>query len=431
MTVAARQALARSDERRDPAAGDDFPWLHWIHAPVLVTAPDACTVRAANGEAACLLGVAPAGLTLRQVLGASAAEQLAPLLAGTGSAGALALRCATTLGDVTITFKVQPLPVAGGGAVLTLAVSDAMAVAQLRALNWAQTLETVTNGLPVGVAMFDAHMNELFSNHLAQEMVGFLDAPGRRHNDDWWARLYPDPAARAVWKARWRAKLESARTAPEDYTASEGEVTCADGSSRVLQFRFRFIGDIFTTVFWDVTEHRRLQEEMRRLATTDDLTGLLNRRGFAEEARAALAVAAEGRAPVSLLMLDVDHFKRINDHYGHPVGDRVLEEFARRCRHYLRPQDLVARLGGEEFAVLLPATSAKAAHAVAQGLLAAIAGVPMRLGAVSLTVEASIGVASASMSGERLEDLMERADRALYTAKASGRNQVVMVPTMF
>ncbi len=274
-------------------------------------------------------------------------------------------------------------------------------------------------------------MNELFSTAWPRRWSVSPMHPAAGAVTIGGSAFYPDPDARAASKLRWQSKRESARTAPEGYAASEGDVACADGQMRVLQFRYRFIGDILTVVFWDVTEHRRLQEEMRRLASTDDLTGLLNRRGFAEQARAALIAASDGRAPVSLLMLDVDHFKRINDHYGHPVGDRVLEEFAARCRRHLRPQDLMARLGGEEFAVVLPGTSVTAAHEVARGLLAAIAGAPMQLGAVSLRVEASIGVASASLTGERLEDLMERADRALYAAKASGRNQVVLVPPVF
>lgn len=349
-----------------------------------------------------------------------------------GAGGEQTVPCVTAHGPVMMEVKAEPLPAtaAGGGAVLTLSPCDPAVMVRAEALDWARTLERVTDGLPVGVAMFDAHWVEIYSNQLAQDLLGLSDVAQRTH-EDWWGRFYPDPAERAARRARWRGQLDIARSSPEGYATSEGEVTCRDGRRRVLQFRFRFIGDIFTTVFWDVSEHRRLEEEMRRLATTDDLTGLLNRRGFSEQARAALMAASEGRAPVSLLMLDVDHFKRINDHYGHHVGDQVLEEFARRCRRHVRPEDLVARLGGEEFAVLLPATSVKAAHAVAEGLLAAIAGAPMRLGAVSLTVEASIGVASASLTGERLEDLMERADRALYAAKASGRNQVVLVPPVF
>ncbi|WP_419899534.1 sensor domain-containing diguanylate cyclase [Roseomonas sp. USHLN139] len=177
-------------------------------------------------------------------------------------------------------------------------------------------------------------------------------------------------------------------------------------------------------LFVDVTAQRRAQEELRRMAGTDPLTGLPNRRHFTAAGRALVERMQAAGQPLGLLMLDIDHFKSINDRHGHPIGDLVLQAVARRCRSLLRgPHDLIARLGGEEFAVLLPQAGPAETAAVAERLRASMAARPVLSPGGDVAVHLSIG-AVVRVADETLEAVLQRSDRALYSAKQAGRNRV-------
>ncbi|WP_295951996.1 GGDEF domain-containing protein [Rhodoferax sp.] len=159
---------------------------------------------------------------------------------------------------------------------------------------------------------------------------------------------------------------------------------------------------------------------------TDSLTGLANRRHFVQTAQRAVDLALRHRLPLALLILDIDHFKRVNDTHGHDAGDKVLVEVARRCAQYLRTTDLLARWGGEEFVVLLPNTPLEHARQLAERMREAVA-FSAQLYAPSDAVRVTISVGAAGMAeGEpmTLDALVQAADHALYDAKRAGRNQV-------
>jgi len=183
-------------------------------------------------------------------------------------------------------------------------------------------------------------------------------------------------------------------------------------------------------LFTDVTADLLMAAELRRLASSDPLTGVPNRRHFEEcSAQIIAAREANGRA-VAVLMVDVDHFKRINDTYGHPAGDEVLKVVARRCRDALRERDLFARFGGEEFIALLAASAVDEIPAAAERLRSAVAAEPILVGGDRISVSVSVGgaIGEALPGGDQklLEDLISRADEELYEAKTSGRNRVRM-----
>lgn len=162
------------------------------------------------------------------------------------------------------------------------------------------------------------------------------------------------------------------------------------------------------------------------LASTDALTGLYNRRRFSDVLKREFAVTRRYKNTLSCLLLDLDHFKHINDRYGHDAGDQVLKEVARRITGSLREVDLAARYGGEEFAVLLPHTGKGDARIVAERLLKNVRKQQFNFGGELLTVTASIGCAGNSdVSSMNPEDLVKAADIALYEAKNGGRNRVV------
>jgi two-component system cell cycle response regulator len=163
------------------------------------------------------------------------------------------------------------------------------------------------------------------------------------------------------------------------------------------------------------------------LAVTDQLTGLHNRRYMTGQLGALVNRAVRGGDPVSALMIDIDHFKKINDSFGHDIGDEVLREFAVRLASNVRAVDLPCRYGGEEFMVIMPDTSIADAERIAERIRLHVAGSPFRVagGNELLTVTISIGVAATLGEGDHAEALLKRADEAVYEAKAAGRNKVI------
>ena len=158
----------------------------------------------------------------------------------------------------------------------------------------------------------------------------------------------------------------------------------------------------------------------------DELTGLYNRRELDRRIIAEIARSSRTNQPFSFVLLDIDHFKAVNDSYGHPAGDEVLRRVARLIEGELRVSDVAARYGGEEVALLLPETSAEDALIVASRLRARLATSPFDIGAgISLSVTASFGIATVPTNAANLVELVSAADEALYEAKAAGRNRVV------
>jgi two-component system cell cycle response regulator len=179
---------------------------------------------------------------------------------------------------------------------------------------------------------------------------------------------------------------------------------------------------------------KRYQDRLRlsyqmsiAMAVTDALTGLHNRRYLTGHLDNLIGRSNAGGKPTSLMMLDIDFFKKINDTYGHASGDDVLKEFANRLRRGLRGIDLAGRFGGEEFVVAMPDTDAEAARMVAERLRKFIADepFPIRNGTERIPVTASIGVTTSRPPADKAKDMLGRADQALYAAKRGGRNKVV------
>jgi len=166
------------------------------------------------------------------------------------------------------------------------------------------------------------------------------------------------------------------------------------------------------------------------LAVTDQLTGLHNRRYMSGQLEALMRRANQGGEPVSLLVIDIDHFKKVNDSFGHDVGDEVLSEFAVRLASNVRAIDLPVRHGGEEFVVVMPDTELEDARRIAERIRLHAAGAPFRVmgGEELLSVTISIGVASSTGTDDTPNALFKRADEAVYEAKSSGRNRVIARP---
>jgi diguanylate cyclase (GGDEF)-like protein len=177
-------------------------------------------------------------------------------------------------------------------------------------------------------------------------------------------------------------------------------------------------------------ENSNTRAELERRAYSDYLTGLPNRRYFIEEAEVELSRFHRYGGQLSLIMFDIDRFKQVNDAYGHSIGDRVLQKIADICRSSLRDIDIIGRIGGEEFAILLPQTGAEDAKKAAERLRIAISQAQVAVSDGMLpSFTASFGVSIAEGKDISIDQLLNQADNALYEAKESGRNRVCMAKT--
>jgi diguanylate cyclase (GGDEF)-like protein len=201
-----------------------------------------------------------------------------------------------------------------------------------------------------------------------------------------------------------------------------------DNDYRLVYFEFNFmtlpagyIGVAMFTIFMLASD---MSEQVKKIAVMDPLTGLLNRRGFGEQAPKAFATARRAALPLSLVMSDIDRFKDINDDFGHAVGDLALQHFSAMLQQHRRTEDIVARMGGEEFALVLPGTELADAIALAESLCTRIETSPLEIDGRPLRMTASFGVSTISERDTCVADIVVRADRALYRSKRSGRNRV-------
>ena len=299
-------------------------------------------------------------------------------------------------------------------------------------------LSEVLASLRAGVVITERDGSILFGNgHYFVEMVG-------RHVVDWSAFSRPG-GRRLFWQSlalglKRDEALDDLLAAPPIDHPLDRPVVVETAGGLFLRLEERRTDFGIVTLLVDVTELKRqeaavaaaqaaLIEANRRLAVqaaTDALTGLLNRRKFRELAAEEMERARRYGRPLSLLALDLDHFKAINDRFGHPAGDGVLRHVAGLIVAGVRNCDRVARLGGEEFAVLLPETRAGDARILAERLRQAVAGQPATIGETGpIRTTVSVGCVGLTADDQDIDVMLGRADRALYAAKAAGRDCVV------
>jgi len=285
-------------------------------------------------------------------------------------------------------------------------------------------LRSITNSAQDAIIMMDPEGRISFWNPAAESILGYSRdealgkilhqflAPERYHEA--YQAAYPE--FRRTGRGNVIGKKLEVQALRKDGT----EIAVAIALSAVhIQNQWHAVG-----ILRDETERQTQERELKRLATTDDLTGLANRRYFLGQVTPELERFRRYADPAALLMLDLDHFKQVNDTYGHAAGDAVLQHFAGITLTVLRRTDLIGRLGGEEFAALLPDTDSNGALQLAERLRWTLASlpIPVERGEIALTV--SIGVTSFLHTDLQANAILIRADRALYRAKQAGRNRV-------
>ena len=259
------------------------------------------------------------------------------------------------------------------------------------------------------------HLSTVFGQPV-ESIVGRLDS-----------ELMPREVADAFWEKDLQILASGQRYAGEESLVDAAGRLCHYWSVVVPWSGFDGTPALIGLIT-DITELHALKEELQRQTRTDSLTGIANRRSFFERADLEFARSHRHGVPLSVIAIDIDHFKRINDDYGHPVGDLVLQDFATCCQRMLRTEDLCARTGGEEFFILLPNTTMAAAHAIAERIRVESAACQVSPEHPQLRITASFGVADMGTADANFGAIFSRADRALYAAKQAGRNRVCLLP---
>ena len=288
-----------------------------------------------------------------------------------------------------------------------------------------EALRAALDRVPEGIILLDSDFNAQFMNRAVRQLWKVSDEQAESRPP--YSQLVGDarvtgaygvaPDALDGFIARRIARMREGDPTPHDLRTSEGrhirsQCSVLPGGGRML-------------TYWDITDLVRNAEQLETLASIDSLTGIYNRRYFLKLAEAEWSRFQRYLRPLSMLMVDIDHFKSVNDRYGHATGDMALSWVAKACQEDQRGSDIVGRIGGEEFALLLPETDLAQAKLVAERIREKIESHLMTAPNEIFAVEVSIGVATATLSMSGVDALMSASDQALYEAKAQGRNRVV------
>lgn len=290
----------------------------------------------------------------------------------------------------------------------------------------AKQLQFVLEGSDLGFWDWDISANTVARNERWATMLGYSHEEMQRTTQQWSDFVHPEDRDFA-WKSIFDVIDGRTQSHKAEYRMlhKNGTYRWILDQAKVMQRDANGKATRMCGTHTDITERKLMEEELRRQAHVDYLTGVFNRRHFMERAETELHRAIRYGSALSLLMLDIDHFKMINDRYGHKVGDVVLKELASICTKTLRDVDILGRLGGEEFAVLLPQTSEDTAFDVAERLRAVIAGSSIPVDENQrVEFQISIGVATWAANINSIDSLLGIADKALYEAKNTGRNRV-------
>ncbi len=302
-----------------------------------------------------------------------------------------------------------------------------------------QALDTLTEGL----LLLDKNEHIVLANKAFTETAGLSEAKllGRKASSlEWKSAGVATPANQLPWQKVLRGEdghtgsmlafqpndkedrtfIVNAAPILDEKGHSQGALT-SFGDVTPLEKKKVELSEMLKLLQKSSNEIQRQNQELERLATEDPLTGCMNRRSFFEKFDAAWQSAGQKGRSLSCVMVDIDHFKSVNDNFGHSVGDEVLKKVAHTLSEAARDRDLVCRFGGEEFCVLMPQTDIDAARVVAERLRETIASIPF----TQLTVTVSLGISCRDLGAQSPQELLDQADKCLYVAKHHGRNCVV------
>jgi len=288
-----------------------------------------------------------------------------------------------------------------------------------------ETLQAVLNSSEVAIAWANERGEIEYANPKFTKLFGYTleELPTL---ELWYLHAYPDESYRAKVVGEWNDKVAHSQPQRLAVEPMEVSIKCKNGDTRRIILVGSWLGTRLLVNFNDITERAQHEQLVERMAHYDGLTELPNRALFSDRLHQAFAAARREKMRMALMFIDLDKFKPINDEFGHQVGDLVLKEAAKRMRDCVRESDTVARIGGDEFVVLLSTIEAeKDALVVAEKIRETI-NQPFIVDGKNLGISSSTGIAIFPDHGEDEVELMKNADTAMYQAKDGGRNSVVV-----
>lgn len=269
---------------------------------------------------------------------------------------------------------------------------------------------------PEGVIEYVSPIVEKITGYTPDEVIGNTPRMFKSGRTD--AKIYKELWAAIKGKQAWSGELENRRKDGRYYWESISIAPVVNEDQRLVAF----VG-----ISMDITERKEMERQLQELASSDPLTGIFNRRYFMDELEHQLDHAKRYGMPLSLMIIDIDNFKQINDCGGHAMGDEAILQFVEVCKQTVRIVDIFGRMGGDEFAIAMPETDSKSAWVLAERLMELINRLTIRHEGEETGITVSIGLASCTIeesSQESIHTLLNRADKALYQAKRNGRNQI-------